>query len=274
MKKIIIIPDVHGRDFWIDNVNKYKNNKDYYIVFLGDYLDPYQYPDGISEKQAIDIFYKVIDVAKSSNNITLLLGNHDLHYFPMFLQDWGCRKINHNKKELSELFQTNLNLFKVAYDININNKKYLFTHAGVTPDWWAKVSGKLIKHHPVNSDKCWMEFMEWDAEIINKFKTFDLSANSLNELINYKEGQILLSIVGRSRGGRDFTGSCMWTDIYDHFDEQQYDPEFYSNIYQIFSHTYSYPSLNDYYIDENLAMLDCKKCFELDLENGKISEIS
>ena len=38
MKKILIIPDVHGRDFWIEPVKKVINNKDYFIVFLGDYL--------------------------------------------------------------------------------------------------------------------------------------------------------------------------------------------------------------------------------------------
>ena len=33
----LIIPDVHGRDFWKDAANRFPGN----IVFLGDYLDPY-----------------------------------------------------------------------------------------------------------------------------------------------------------------------------------------------------------------------------------------
>ena len=42
LKKIIIIPDVHGRTFWRNAVEKYRNVKDVHIVFLGDYVDPYQ----------------------------------------------------------------------------------------------------------------------------------------------------------------------------------------------------------------------------------------
>ena len=41
--KVLIIPDVHGRTFWkraIDLIENYDK-----IIFLGDYLDPYQYED-------------------------------------------------------------------------------------------------------------------------------------------------------------------------------------------------------------------------------------
>ena len=34
---MILVPDIHGRDFW-KVVKSYKDNT---IVFLGDYLDPY-----------------------------------------------------------------------------------------------------------------------------------------------------------------------------------------------------------------------------------------
>ena len=42
MSKIFIIPDVHGRDFWkkaYDYVDKVDE-----VIFLGDYLDPYEFP--------------------------------------------------------------------------------------------------------------------------------------------------------------------------------------------------------------------------------------
>jgi predicted phosphodiesterase len=52
MKKLIIIPDVHGRKFWIETVEKYRNNPEYHIVFLGDYLDPYVSYDNVSEEEA------------------------------------------------------------------------------------------------------------------------------------------------------------------------------------------------------------------------------
>ena len=37
-RKLIIIPDVHGRSFWRDAV---KRNPGAEFIFLGDYLDPY-----------------------------------------------------------------------------------------------------------------------------------------------------------------------------------------------------------------------------------------
>lgn len=44
---LIVVPDVHGRDFW-------KTAKDYDcdVVFLGDYLDPYPL-DGITKEAAV-----------------------------------------------------------------------------------------------------------------------------------------------------------------------------------------------------------------------------
>ena len=40
MTKILILPDIHGRPFWKDAVEKHFDECDK-IVFLGDYLDAY-----------------------------------------------------------------------------------------------------------------------------------------------------------------------------------------------------------------------------------------
>lgn len=47
----LIIPDVHGRDFWKDAANRFPGN----IVFLGDYLDPYPL-EGISPGRSLHLF--------------------------------------------------------------------------------------------------------------------------------------------------------------------------------------------------------------------------
>ena len=39
--KILIIPDVHGRDFWKEPVTRTLQETDARICFLGDYHDPY-----------------------------------------------------------------------------------------------------------------------------------------------------------------------------------------------------------------------------------------
>lgn len=46
---MVIIPDVHGRDFWMKPVQENLGKE--HILFLGDYLDPY--PDeGILGEEA------------------------------------------------------------------------------------------------------------------------------------------------------------------------------------------------------------------------------
>ena len=41
MKRILIIPDVHGRDFWKEPVKQELKNNETSIIFLGDYTDCY-----------------------------------------------------------------------------------------------------------------------------------------------------------------------------------------------------------------------------------------
>ena len=49
-KKILIIPDVHGRTFWKSAVESGDYEK---IVFLGDYTDPYEM-EGITNREALN----------------------------------------------------------------------------------------------------------------------------------------------------------------------------------------------------------------------------
>ena len=44
MNKILVISDIHGRLFWKEAVEKYKDEVDR-IIFLGDYLDRYENED-------------------------------------------------------------------------------------------------------------------------------------------------------------------------------------------------------------------------------------
>lgn len=283
IKKIIIIPDVHGRTFWKEPVMKYKDDPETHIVFLGDYLDSYDF-EHIAVEDVMLNFEDIIYTARNSTNITLLIGNHDLHYFPMFLNDWGCRKINKYKNDICYLFEKNIDLFKIAWNIDLDGKKYLFTHAGITPLWWEKISNKELGKTSIfkPSYKFWNSFEKIVTPDDIKFaESLELNADSLNQLINYKIGLIGLSIVGKSRGGYDYTGSCLWADIHDHFDSEWWEyhkgendtsENFYKQFYQIFSHTLSYPSLNEYYIGENFAMLDACKAFILDCDTKKINE--
>ena len=61
-KRILVVPDVHGRSFWKEPVHKYIEQVDR-IVFLGDYLDPYR-DEGevISRERVYDNLMEIIQL--------------------------------------------------------------------------------------------------------------------------------------------------------------------------------------------------------------------
>ena len=76
-KYLVIIPDVHGRAFWREAVEA--RPEDEFIV-VGDYRDPYP-KEGISDAEAFGGLQDIIDFKKQNpDRVTLLWGNHDLHY--------------------------------------------------------------------------------------------------------------------------------------------------------------------------------------------------
>lgn len=274
LNNIIIIPDVHGRTFWKEPVYNNINKDDTHIVFLGDYLDAYKGFEDISDEDAIANFEEIIDVAKTANNITLLLGNHDLHYFPQLINLWGCRRYEKYKNDISNMFISNLNLFKIAYDIDIKGKKYLFTHAGVNEGWFKMISGEN-RIRMYLKDLLWVDAMRFPEDVKEKFTSLTLNANSLNSLLSFDEGIKSLWMISKERGGYDKYASCVWCDIHEHFDAEFWNKtsDWYENTYQIFAHTITYPSVDEYYIGDNFAMLDSRTAFVLNCENGKIKVI-
>ena len=75
--QLVIIPDVHGRDFWREAV---RLRTDAEFLFLGDYLDPYPH-EGISRDKAFAGLLDIIAFKEANpEKVTLLMGNHDLHY--------------------------------------------------------------------------------------------------------------------------------------------------------------------------------------------------
>jgi hypothetical protein len=173
MSKILIVPDVHGRAFWhralelVDQVDQ--------IVFLGDYLDPYSH-EGISFDLALEEFNKILEFKKEYPDlVTLLVGNHDMHYIIEDFMD--CSRRNTDMlDQLHKLYNSNLDLFDL---IHIEDD-WLFSHAGVY--------------------KGWMDKYEFTLEDLN-LKTF-LGSHwpTLEDLSWY-------------RGGYNSVGSCVWADL-------------------------------------------------------------
>lgn len=100
----LIIPDVHGRTFWRSAIQKYP---DLPTIFLGDYLDPYTHYDGILPSEAFWEFQKILQYKKDNpERVTLLLGNHDVHYFGACLN--SSRKDWINQDKIATLFETSV----------------------------------------------------------------------------------------------------------------------------------------------------------------------
>ena len=126
MKPIVAIGDVHGLSEWKPIVRKHEGCR---IVFLGDYLDPYEY---VPRRQLLQNLCEIMSLKeKHPDKVVLLLGNHDLHYF-CDNAVLGSRFDFQIEKEASQLFLRNIGLFQYAYQ----EDNWIFTHAGISRQWF------------------------------------------------------------------------------------------------------------------------------------------
>ena len=175
MAKVLIVPDVHGRSFW----HKAKDliHEVDHIVFLGDYLDPYK-EEGITFDTALEEFNQILQFKeKYSDKVTLLLGNHDMHYVILDFMD--CSRMNYLKRQdLHQLYQTHLNKFKLMHTID---NKCMFSHAGVYQEW---------------------------------LDSFQITLDELNDLERFlTDNWKSLEALSFYRGGYSWVGSCVWADL-------------------------------------------------------------
>ena len=235
-KEIIIIPDVHGRDFWKEAVKRENYQK---IIFLGDYTDPYDMEE-ISDDMAIDNFESIIAFKQQNpDKVILLLGNHDLHYYSEYYYELagGARYDPLAAITLNRLFQDHNQLFQLAWETDWAGKHYLFSHAGITQGW-LKRNLKLIRKP---------------------------DARHLNRLPHTDEGLEALAQVGEMRWGNYPSGSMVWADV-----EEMLISDPIPNTYQIVGHSLQFDGP---IITDKFACLDCRAAFCLN-NKGKIQPIT
>lgn len=240
---MVIIPDVHGRDFWKPVVEVHKNEE---IVFLGDYVDPYSCLEGVVRCKGLTSLLEIIDFKKQNiANVTLLLGNHDISYVSSYLPK--CRYDYDNEKAIRDIIQKNISLFRIAYEKIIAGKQYIFTHAGILPSWLQENEMVLGQLNPGNV-----------VDALNR----NFAAGNLYDA---------LGNVSFYRGGYHEAGSCVWADINEHFDYvDNVNNIIYSDVYQVFGHTLQ--KSNCPIITPHFACLDCRKAFLLD-DEGRLSAL-
>lgn len=236
---MLIIPDVHGRTFWRDAVRSYPELP---IIFLGDYIDPYTMYDGIMPDDALEEFVEILEFKKQNmDRVTLLLGNHDVHYICTSLR--CSRKDYVNQSRIEKLYLENMELFELAHSVRTETMSYLLTHAGVLNGW--------LENHLPEADSS-------DAEGLTAILN-----NTLCDLPTFRRfAAMSLWEIPTSRFGDAWYGSPIWADEAEHSMEE--NP--LSGIYQIFGHT---ATGGEPIIEKHYADLDCgSKAFVLNEDDG------
>ena len=239
MKKILIIPDVHGRDFWKESVKKVLEDTNAHIIFLGDYTDCYPTewaPNFDCGQHTVDNFKEIIELKRQNpDRITLLLGNHDCGYA---IGDTisSSRMDRSHRSELEELFKENRELFQIAEEHDIAGRHFVFSHAGILKGWVKSVWGD--------------EADDTDFKVVDRLNNAWLGNdwNILDRLGDYD--------TYRGWGGYQYC-SPVWSDIRSWVKvtpEETYG-------FNIVGHT----QLDDGPVVLNqIADLDCRKAFYLD----------
>lgn len=212
---ILIVPDIHGEDFWRPALDF-----DGQVVFLGDYTDPYHYyqDDGLSTFLEIVAFKR-----QNLDRVTLLLGNHELHYID---RSFRCSRFSAtNYLIIHTILTEERALFQVCKRID----NYLFTHAGVVGGW--------LQQNNLLTDTENIEV------VLNDY--FDHNISAFNQTASL-------------RGGSDTYGSPLWADIREHITAPTC---FAPNLTQIIGHTRIDNST--YFEHRNVRLVDNQKLYLL-----------
>ena len=271
---VLVMPDIHGRTFWKDAIEKFPKNEypDLQIIFLGDYLDPYTGWEPITSKEAYDNFIDLLEYTKNDPRVTLLIGNHDWHYF---VNLDTCRLDFNREESIKDIFINNLNRFSLIKILEFDNIKYMFTHAGITVGWLKSIYN--FAKDEIDKWKTNDEFpiKEEDPKYIWLTEVSKLEETQnyewiFNECLKHYDDTFyscLPSMVSRERGGWYAYGSLIWADVHEHI----YSIEL-QGYYQIFGHTMTYPTgQKDYVISPNgksWAMIDASQAFIMDVEGN------
>lgn len=253
---MIIIPDIHGRSFWKEAIKGRENEK---IIFLGDYMDPYVEEDEFKDLTLENYHDKIIGNLKEilefkkahMDNVVLLIGNHDGHYFMCMDKCSRYERIFHS--EIEKLFRDNIELFKLVHVEKIGEKVFVFTHAGMRKLWLYDVYGE--------------EEIE-DILAKDTFTRATMIADLLNSDIDTYGVQQALGHMSAYRGGYESYGSILWADIREFGGlKGLFKPSFIADM-EIFGHTQLIrPIVTEYYAD-----IDCRRAFSLN-DEGVLCEL-
>lgn len=216
---ILLIGDIHGRNFWkkpIQDVIDGKLDVER-IIFIGDYFDPYP-SEGITEMDAIKNFLDLYDTVTnnlSSHMYRFLVGNHDFHYISDYFYDMAGSTRYSDKYEntIKGFFKDVMKPLDMRFACreDIGGETVYFSHAGISNSWYKELKSKYDKD-------------EWDV----------LFTTKVSDKVDKRDKFVrLLGQIGEMRGGYNKTGSCLWCDIREFYDDKRIG----DCKMQIFGHT-------------------------------------
>ena len=234
---VLIIPDIHGRHFY-KNAMREAVDKNIEIVCLGDYLDPY-FGDELHEDGVLAPLNELVELKKSRPHMThLLLGNHDCSYFYNICM-CRCRYDYENAQLYQDFIRSNAKLFSLFYDTEINGRRFLLSHAGITKQWLESIGKGTLD-----------ETLSWLKQGLLEF-CIDRTKTEIWESLSH---------IGEERGGSDKCGSMIWADFFEHTERSNWLSE--NNVTQIVGHTQL--NYNPVRVDGRLFCLDCSEAFYID----------
>jgi len=153
--KTVIIGDVHGRDQWKQIVAQ-ESDADRF-VFLGDYFDSFD----ISAVEQMHNFKEIVEFKQTiGEEVIMLIGNHDYHYFPEIGDSSTSGYQTRMAPSIKQLVDENRKHLQVAHRIG----KFVFSHAGISSEWlddtitdWTEENmvdkiNELFKYTPLSLD--------------------------------------------------------------------------------------------------------------------------
>jgi len=266
MSKILVIPDIHCRNFWRITVSNNIGKVDK-VIFLGDYLDPYadeidENPESMECKSFYDVqsnlamLSDILSLKKNEpNKYILLCGNHTCSY--IWSKFSAATRTDYRNWELHhKFFSENLEYFNLVWIEN----DVIFSHAGITKDW-ANEFWEILGF-PEN-EICTIKEV---AEVLK-----DTPLKNFN--IHYIKA---ISEISHIRRGESQFGSCEWADIREHIDFSRTQEKHKiipidddnSGVFQIFGHN----QVKKPIITDKWACLDCRQGFIIDTITHEINK--
>ena len=124
--KLVVIGDIHGRNIWKQIVAKEHDADEF--VFVGDYFDSFT----IKGPDQINNFLDIIEFKERSKvPVTLLIGNHDHHYYPGVDDSGTSGYQTLLAPSIKHVVGDNKQYLQAAYQVG----EFVFTHAGLSSEW-------------------------------------------------------------------------------------------------------------------------------------------